>query len=358
MSLDTNFTQEQWHTVKSDWMNWWAGELDKPMIWIERCCVPDGVTLPDAPRFVPQLPDSLTLDETVERYEAAKPYISYYGCAFPRWFVNFGPGIGAAFLGSNVGVSPDTVWFSPADDKPLTEIMIQRDENNAWWQRVLQLTRTAAQRWGRKITVSYSDIGGNLDILASLRGTENLLMDIMDCPDEVERAVSEITQQWFWYFDRLHESSDAGAGHCPWAALWSPGKMYIMQSDFSYMISPDAFARFVLPDVEKCCRYLEHSFYHLDGKGQLPHLDMLLAIDELHGVQWIPGDGQPSAAYWPEVLQKIRRAGKLCQVAASAKDAMKIAKEHGGAGFEFIICDPELKTEDIPDFIKAINAAG
>jgi 5-methyltetrahydrofolate--homocysteine methyltransferase len=295
-------------------------------------------------------------DEIVDIYEATFPYRYYYGDAVPKWFINYGPGVAAAFLGANVGISSDTVWFAPLKEKPLNQIDIQRYDDNSWWQRVSQLSRVAAQRWRNNITVSYTDIGGNLDILASLRGTENLLMDMLDCPDEVERATKTITQHWLYYFDKLHESTQAGAGHGSWGPLWSPGKTYMLQSDFSYMIAPDMFERFVLPDLEACCDHLDHSFYHLDGKGELPHLDMILSLEELHGVQWVPGDGQPSAVEWPEVLRKIRRAGKSCQISANAKEALQIAEEHGGNGFVFFISDPNLKTEDIPDFIKTLNA--
>ncbi len=46
----------------------------------------------------------------------------------------------------------------------------------------------------------------------------------------------------------------------------------------------------------------------------LPHLDSLLEIEELDGIQWVPGAGQPWCQHWPEVYKKIRDAGKLIQV--------------------------------------------
>jgi hypothetical protein len=55
------------------------------------------------------------------------------------------------------------------------------------------------------------------------------------------------------------------------------------------MISPQMFERFVLPDLLACCEFLDYAFYHLDGKGQLPHLNMLLALERLRGIQWVPG---------------------------------------------------------------------
>ena len=61
------------------------------------------------------------------------------------------------------------------------------------------------------------------------------------------------------------------------------------------MISPAMFERFVMPDLVACCDHLDHGFYHLDGKGEIPHLDLLLSIPRLRGIQWIPGDGAAPA---------------------------------------------------------------
>ena len=130
-----------------------------------------------------------------------------------------------------------------------------------------------------------------------------------------------------------------GRGSSPWAPIWAPGSCYMLQSDFSAMISPKMFERFVMPDLETCCQQLDYAFYHLDGKGQLPHLDLLLSMKDLHGIQWIPGDGQPPPEDWMPVLNRIRQAGKLCQLFVSAAGAKKIVNNLGGKGFAFYITD-------------------
>jgi 5-methyltetrahydrofolate--homocysteine methyltransferase len=113
----------------------------------------------------------------------------------------------------------------------------------------------------------------------------------------------------------------------------------MLQSDFSYMISPAMFERFVLPDLMECCEALDHPFYHLDGKGEIPHLDHLLSIQRLKGIQWVPGDGQPPPDCWLPLLQRIRTGGKLCQVSVSPQGALRIVRELGGRGFLFWIAD-------------------
>jgi len=96
-----------------------------------------------------------------------------------------------------------------------------------------------------------------------------------------------------------------------------------------------------------CCAHLDHGFYHLDGPGQIPHLDMLLEMERLRGIQWIPGAGAPPAEEWLGLLQRIIESGKLCQVFVTAEGARTIVRNLGGKGFFFGISD--LMTSDEAD---------
>jgi len=193
--------------------------------------------------------------------------------------------------------------------------------------------------------VGLTDLGGNLDILASMRSSEKLLLDLSDSPDEVQGLLTEITHLWMYYYDQLYAlTHGATRGSCGWSPLWAPGKLYMLQSDFSYMISPRMFKRFVMPDLTACCDFLDYPFYHLDGVGQLNHLDQLLSIPNLRGIQWIPGAGQPEPQEWLDVLRKIRAAGKLCQVYVTRAGMEKIISALGWQGFYFHINEDVMLT--------------
>jgi hypothetical protein len=114
----------------------------------------------------------------------------------------------------------------------------------------------------------------------------------------------------------------------------------MFQSDLSYMISPQMFREFVVPDLEACCQRIAYSFYHMDGVGQLPHLEHLLNIPLLKGIQWIPGEGKPQAEHWLDVLRQIREAGKLVQVDVSADGARRICRAIGGHNLLLAVWDP------------------
>jgi hypothetical protein len=66
---------------------------------------------------------------------------------------------------------------------------------------------------------------------------------------------------------------------------------------------------------------------------------MLLSLKRLRGIQWIPGDGQPTPDQWLPLLKRIREGGKLCQVFVSPEGALRIVKNLGGKGFLLVIND-------------------
>lgn len=345
--LQLAFTEENWACVQNNWKRWWASDLSRPLVMIEFEERNDGslppkliCSLPEDIRFSAILNSDLVAAEILEIYWRRLCRFRWFGDAWPRWYPYFGPGIVAGFLGSNVNPGLDTIWFSHAAPQNVLNSELSIDWLNPWWLKVKELTELAVHKWGDHICIGYTDLGGILDILASLRGTEQLLIDLYDNPDYVRRALDRITVCWMSYYNELHKIiQKSPRGTTSWANLWASGSSYILQCDFAYMISPKHFELFALPDIEACCEQIEYPFYHLDGKGQIPHLEMLLAIKKLKGIQWIPGEGSAPPEKWLSLLSRIRNKGKLCQLYVTAKGAKTIVSNLGGKGFAFSITD-------------------
>lgn len=343
------FSPAQWEKAWRDYKEWFDGSLNRNLVFFDNS---GGFSL----EFLENYPPRMKADAILERQQA---YINGMTCqadTFPKWWPNFGPGIAAGFLGSGVQSSPDTAWFTPLPKNELSEINPTFDKNNFWWKRVFDITQKAVKRWGDWVSIGHTDLGGTLDVLASLRGTEALLQDLIDEPDRVEKLVWKIHDLWHLYFEELTKIiMPASKGTSCWGPILFPGRGYLLQSDFSYMISPKMFERFVLPELEASCKKMDFATYHMDGKGQIKHLDMLLGIKQLKGIQWVPGDGNPPAEEWLHVLGKIRKANKLVQVTVSSQGALAITKALGNRGFLFNIIEL-MHAEDANSFIAQLNS--
>jgi 5-methyltetrahydrofolate--homocysteine methyltransferase len=332
------FWRARWEQIERDYSAWWRSS-GSPLVQIQgRVYSADG-RRPEVQEYASNYPWEMSAEEIVARETENLETMRFYGDAYPRWWVNFGPGIAAGFLGAAVHTAPHTVWFEPPNmaaggPAPISEVTLAYQADNPWWRRVQAITRVAAEAWGREVQVSFTDLGGNLDIAASLRTTEGLLYDLYDAPEEVERVVGEVTRLWLRYYEeQLALIRPHCRGTTPWAPIWSAATTYMLQCDFSYMIAPAMFERFVMPDLAACCGYLEHAFYHLDGRGQIPHLNLLLSLPRLRGIQWIPGDGAPPPHEWLDLLRRIIAGGKLCQLYVSAAGARTIVRNWAARGF-------------------------
>jgi len=245
-----NFSEEDWERVFRDTRAWWAGELGRPLVYLVGF---DRIPLPPRYSYFTNYPLDMPAEKVVDLYEPVFEALHFYGDAFPWVWINFGPGIVAAFLGAkaNSVIEPsETVWFSPTRKVPIQELDLEYDSNNTWLRRVNEITSAFVERFSGQVIAGHTDLGGNLDILASFRDTDGLLFDLIDYPEEVDRLVRKITKLWLRYYDEQDAIiRPACRGTSTWVPLLSPGKTYMLQSDFSYMISPAMFERFVMPDL-------------------------------------------------------------------------------------------------------------
>lgn len=317
--MKIEFSAERWEKTKSDYSAWWAGELKRPLMQFVVPGHDPGRPEPNLPQyaFTAFYDLSVSAEDVVDRWDYDLSSVRYLGDAFPTVFVNFGPGVLAAFLGAQLLTSPEaqTCWFHPEREEEITDLNFAYDPDSIWLKRISDIYRAAADRWGDMVQLGMTDLGGNLDVLSTFRPAEQLLYDLYDYPDDVKRLTWQAHELWFRAFGELDSIvRSTNPGYTAWAPIFSTEPYYVLQCDFCYMIGPDMFDEFVKPELAAACKRLTNPFYHLDGPGQLPHLDSLLTIPELKGVQWVPGAGVPGWEAWPEVYRKIRDAGKLIQV--------------------------------------------
>ncbi len=319
-----HFSPERWDVVRQAYREWWDGTLDRPLIAVTLHGYDPGRPEPALPgynflsRYALETPPQAVIDRM--DYDLAGR--RFFGDAFPSVWINFGPGVVATFLGATLRNAEETVWYQPPEVREITELRLRMNSANPWFRRIGELKQAAMAYWNGDVQVGMTDLGGTLDLVSTFRPGEKLLLDLYDHPEAVHQRSWE-AHEAFWQAFRAFEKilSAANPGYTCWTPIFSETPYYMLQCDFAYMIGPEMFDRFVVPELQAACRRLDHAFFHLDGPGMLPHLDSLLSIPELKGIQWVPGAGAPDISQWPEVYRKIHAAGKRIQVAVHQSPA-------------------------------------
>lgn len=273
----------------------------------------------------PTLPHELEIRELTDQYENAPRMVARYRhfCenhafmaeAFPNLNADFGPGSVAGYLGSEIKFSEDTVWFEPCVEEWGGFPPLVFNPEAKWWKRHERLVTELRELVGDDFYIGMPDLMENIDVLASLRGTENTIFDTMDEPEEITERIRQVSEAYFEYYDRFYElvKNEADGGSCYTVfQIWGPGRTAKLQCDFAAMLSPESFREFIQEPLRAQAKKLDNVLYHLDGPDCIRHLDAILEIDEIDALQWTSGDYGPDGTMeqWYEIYDRARAAGK------------------------------------------------
>lgn len=321
--MHMEFTQKRWDKIKSDSRKWWSGKLGRPLIQARLKGRKSDRKKPVLPfyEFTSFYDFSVSPEEIIDAWDYELVCTEFMGDAYPYVFPNFGPGSIAAYMGAKLKNGVDTVWFHPEKEREISKLDFNFIPDNKWFVRTKEVIHAAVERWCGEVQIGLTDLGGNMDILSSFRPSDKLMFDLFDYPEEVERLIWKAHQVWWIYFEEFNSiTKNINPGYSSWSRIFSCMPHYTLQCDFCFMISPDMFDKFVKPELVATSERLTNVFYHLDGPGQLVHLDSLLDIASIHGIQWVPGAGQADVTGWSEVYQKITNAGKLIHISSNMAD--------------------------------------
>jgi len=278
----------------------------------------------------------------------------YLGDTLPVAMPNLGPEVFSTFYGCPLHFGETTAWTDPVLQSWDQMDGVQLDTKSPYLAKLHELTDAFLEAGRGVFITGMTDWHPGGDWLAALRDPSNLAMDLITDPDRVLQMLSRGEADYALIYEVFFRKlRDAGQPISTWLPLISDERYYVPSNDFSCMISPAMFERFVMPDLVACCDHLENGFYHLDGSGQIPHLDMLLSIERLRGIQWVPGDGAPPPDQWLDLLKRIIDGGKLCQVFVTAEGARRIVRNIGGKGF-LLAVSTEMTAEEAGAFLRQL----
>jgi hypothetical protein len=324
--------------VENRLRNWWAGGgQEHPLIL---------ATVQRANTVLPSTGDLnrhwLDQDFIMERKLREIEATEYHGVAVPYHYVDHGSSAMAGVLGCPlVFVDPETIWANPRFETLDQVLDCVLGTDAEVYAHITEITRRSTALARDHHFVAPFALEGMSDLMAALYGGENFMMDLMDRPEDVMRAMERLKSIWLKTFSEISRliAKSGNPGGIGWVGIWAPGSTFPMQEDVSYSISAEMFRRFLIPHIRDQIAAMEYSFFHVDGMGMIPHLDALLEIRELKAIQWQPGAGHERLDKWYELLRKILAAGKSLQVYARAEEVEALVHNVGADRLLVIVRD-------------------
>jgi hypothetical protein len=348
MTEDNRYAEVQAHVVEAGlaleprfaeiadrWERWWRLEADRPLLI---------GTAPRTGNGSWTKPFDL-IERPAEWLAASRTHMEstrFLDQTVPSIRVDFGPVLTGAFLGAELefAMRENTSWQKPLED-PYAE-SLEIDAGNRWFTACMNLAREVARDAAGSYLVCLPDFSGATDILANLRGSQELLMDLYDRPADVGRALPKLVDAWEFAYDRFMAiATGAGAGTTSWLHAWSAIPYTVPTCDFNAMIGPDQFGEFCLPFLEEQGRRAGRCLFHLDGPDAARHAPAL-AASTIDAIQYTPGAGSTGAIPQIPMLRAIQEAGKPVLVIAEMAEVPELMASldpHATAIF----------VEDIPD---------
>jgi len=236
---------------------------------------------------------------------------TFRGETFPMFDPNLGPDIYAAFYGSELFYGEVTSWSHPIIKTWDDMKKLKLDMNNIYFKKVEELMHYALERCAGKYLVGYTDLHPGEDCAMAWRGSQQLCMDLYDSPAEAKQLIDIAFADFQMIFD--HFDAILKAHNQPsmcWIGIPSFGKFHVPSCDFSALISPEFFAEFSLPVLQQEVESMTHIVYHVDGWGVANHLDHILAVPEINGIQWVQDPSQQAIMQWVPLIKQVLAAGK------------------------------------------------
>ena len=323
---------------------YWAGELT------DRACIAIRVPREEGYRTPLAPPESIeerwtNVDYVVAKLLAEMESFAYIGEALPIIWADLGPDFMAATLGCELQFMPETSWTKPLIENWESFDGFRNYRESRWYKLMVEMTERLTEAAEGRFLAAITDLHPGGDALGALRGTSNFLTDFYDASEQLTFALDHVDKVWCEMVDAFDAiTASRGQAHCVGYLPWGPGKTYPLADDSLALLSPAVTEQFLLPGIRRRAAHLDCAMFHLDGPEALDKQDLLLAMPEIHAIQWQPGVSNRPMMKWIPLMKRILASGKLLTVDCTADQVEPILKAVPSRGLHIIVND--AKDED------------
>lgn len=193
-----------------------------------------------------------------------------------------------AIMGCQVIATPKSFWPEPFIidwekwnwETPTLE--------NPWVKKLLELLNALVEHSNGRYPVSHTLMRGPLDMLAAMRGTSALVLDILDKPELIKKAAEICADVWIEVakaqLNQIPYSETGYMGGGFGYRVWAPQKIVWLQEDTLSVLSPALYKELFINIDKRIAGGFPYTVFHVHGTS-LWVIDMLAEMPEINAVE-------------------------------------------------------------------------
>ena len=216
-----------------------------------------------------------------------------------------------AMLGCRVQVGEESVWAEEGGFDYAELGRIDCSEDNPWRRKYLEFVRVLRDTFGDRVPVGLPILRGTSDMVAALRGSERMVYDLYDHPQQFRRLGEACTTLLIELMRAQHAITGPFAGGYVIDALgiWAPDRLGRLQEDASALFSPDHYVELLQPHDRRAAEAFPCSLIHLHSSS-LFLIDQVLDVEALGCIQINKDVGEAAIPEMLPALQRVQARGR------------------------------------------------
>jgi hypothetical protein len=216
-----------------------------------------------------------------------------------------------AMLGIPTRVGNESIWAKEGgfDYRDTGKLNLSRD--NPWRKKYLEFVSALQDRYGELYPVGQPILRGPADLVAALRGSQQMIFDLYDCPDDFQRLCRVCTEFAIGLVrDQLAITRPFHGGYeVESFTLWAPGGIVRMQEDASALFSPDLYTSYLQGEDRRMADAFPYQVIHLHSSS-LHLLDRFAEIESLRCIEINKDQGGWGVPRMLPLFKRVQARGK------------------------------------------------
>jgi hypothetical protein len=216
-----------------------------------------------------------------------------------------------AMLGCRIRIGSESVWAEEGGFDYADIGRIDFSDANPWRQKYLEFVRLLREHFGARVPVGIPILRGPADMVAALRGSEQMVYDLYDAPEAFGRLAGACSDFAVRLMHAQHDLTGPFAGGylIEQLGLWAPDRIARLQEDASALFSPELYVRFLQPHDRRMGEAFPRSAIHLHSSS-LHLLEEILDVGALGCIQINKDVGNVTIAEMLGSFRKVQAGGR------------------------------------------------